>query len=613
MTKKIGRWISLCLLLVLLAQLLPLTPTAALEAVSYGEAYLDLQTDAQRAAYILLEEGIASLAPSIQFTGQVVIAYGPFMDVIRAVCVDHPQYFWFLEDGVCYYEIPTAQGHDIVASFEPYYILNGSRISAGSQELADAMDAFHTRLHQIVDGIPMNLTTEYEIALYLHDYLADAVTYTLEGEHPSAYAALVKGEAACYGYSKAYQCLLNAAGVRARTLTGNSADEAGNLTGHAWNLVWLDGQCCYVDVTWDDWETVTMHDYFALSLETISKDHFPEKEFILPDCGHSQWSYYSRSHGSGVGRWSEHTVPADAAACFRLVEMGENGGEFSCEVQFASAGFWNWFDWRYWEILDAMGLSESTQIYYYSAGNVYYLTLIDPTCRQPQVTGISLAAEAISLPGPGARYQLQPEIQTPSQWKPHLVYTSSDPTVATVDASGVVTAVAQGEAVITVGSADGTVSAHCSVSVAEAPEHKHTMRLFPRADATCTQEGHEAYYLCTDCGRRFADEAGALAYGQVSEYTIPITHKKLVYISQGGYHVQQCKCGVKLTETQQKHTDADGDGICEVCQLSVQTLDFDTPDQDEGPGFVLPAAIGVAAALVAAVLFFVIRRRIRGY
>ena len=189
------------LALLMVISVLPVSAAeGAADAPYYGEAYLELQTEEQKTAYRLLEEGIAGLSPLITFEGIVEIKYGQIPDVLRAVCVDNPQYFWFLEGGKCNYSQVDYGNLSPVISFEPSYVLDGKTVTAGSQELADAMYEFHTVVRRIIDEIPVNVTSEYDIALYLHDYLANHVTYTLEGEHPSAYAALVQGQAACYGY-----------------------------------------------------------------------------------------------------------------------------------------------------------------------------------------------------------------------------------------------------------------------------------------------------------------------------------------------------------------------------------------------------------------------------
>lgn len=230
-----NRFLSLALLVILLVSMLP----AAVRAEEYrGEAYGQLTSDDQRKAYAIVEEGIASLTETILFPEDFVIYRRDLTDIVRAVCVDHPEYFWFLESGV--YQYQSEFGGERVESFAPDYYLDGQIVTHGSQELADAMVEFQAKVNEIVSGIPVSFTSDYDIALYLHDYLASTVTYTLTGDHESAFAALIRGKAACYGYAKAYQCLLNAAGIRARTITGTSLDENGNTVGHAWNQVWID-------------------------------------------------------------------------------------------------------------------------------------------------------------------------------------------------------------------------------------------------------------------------------------------------------------------------------------------------------------------------------------
>lgn len=613
MAKMIRRSVSVFLLLLVLAQLLPYSPASATEDVYYGEAYLDLQTEAQRTAYRLVEEGIAGLSPEIVFQGVVEIRSADLLDVLRAVCVDHPQYFWFLEEGAYYYDPVSTK--KTISTFVPRYILNGEGVTASSQELADAMHAFHDKVRQIIDSIPINYTTEYEIALYLHDYLAEHVTYTLEGEHPSAYAALVLGEAACYGYSKAYQCLLNAAGIRARTITGDTPDEAGNLAGHAWNQVWLDGKCYYTDVTWDDYEDVTLHACFAMSLEEVSKDHFAEEEFVLPECDHEPMNYYIIGQGNGIAQWNASTTAAEAAACFRPKGAEKDEAVFECEILFEGNGFFVWLEKNYEEICRQMGLSDKTEVYYYSLYNVYYLILVDGQIAVPVISAITLNEENIGLPGAGTQFQLLPQVSSDKVWTPDLVYTSSDESVARVDAQGLVTAVSDGTAVITASSPDGSASASCAVTVSPAPDHVHSMRMFTGKNPTCTNDGYETYYLCTGCGRHFGDETGTVEYSKTSEFMLPAAHTRLLYFSEYGCHVQRCKCGEEIPESKGKHVDEDEDGICEICNLSTASMGLS--NQNAGsqkaklpiPGWVLAVVIVVLVGVVVLVVILVRRRR----
>ena len=85
-----------------------------------------------------------------------------------------------------------------------------------------------------------------------------------------------------------------------------------------------------------------------------------------------------------------------------------------------------------------------------------------------------------------------------------VIWESSDTSIATVDASGKVTAISAGSATITATAADGSeVSASCSVTVTHG-NMVHT----PKKDATCTADGNEEYWTCETCGKYFSDANG---------------------------------------------------------------------------------------------------------
>lgn len=620
MRKTLRKGISVLLLLLTLVQLLPISPVSAESDNNsyYGEAYLELSEE-HRIAYRLIEQGIAGLSPCIIFEGIVSINYVQMVKIMHAVTVDNPQYFWFLEEGKYYFEDVNDGGN--ITRFEPKYILDGKAVAVGSQELSDAMYAFHTKVQQIVQGIPVNLTTDYEIALYLHDYLAQTVTYTLEGEHPSAYAALIHGEAACYGYSKAYQCLLNAAGIRARTITGNSSDGEGNLSGHAWNQIWLDGDCYYADVTWDDFEEIVHHAYFAVPLSRISRDHFADETFALTPCNHATIDHYRLSMGPGTAVFDHYATAEEAAACFRVEQGTGDSAVFACEIRYLDEDIFSWFNAILPKLSKLLGLSDAAKAYYYDIGDVYYFHLVD-WYHQPaqQVTAIAFAEEEICLQGIGRQYILRPQIQTDSPVQPNLRYETDNEAVAVVDENGIIASVGPGSAVITAYGPDDACSAAITVTVEPAQAHVHTMRHFAKALPTCTQDGHETYYLCTDCGRRFADEQASVEFDAIAAFVLPATgHVEYQWVKKFDFHVQECVCGNQKGESQEPHCDENGDLRCDVCDAVMpltdkapsQQTDNDSKDSKTTPWI---AIAGICVAAVAAIaVFLMIRRRRKGY
>lgn len=130
------------------------------------------------------------------------------------------------------------------------------------------------------------------IALEIHDKLIEMINYDYEGyinntisdESYTAFGALVNKTAVCDGYSRAYIVLLKEAGINAYYVGSEEMN-------HSWVLAKLDGTCYHIDITWDDpvslygkayVDTLT-HDYFMLTEEEISEDHYGFKE-TLPEC-----------------------------------------------------------------------------------------------------------------------------------------------------------------------------------------------------------------------------------------------------------------------------------------------------------------------------------------
>lgn len=85
--------------------------------------------------------------------------------------------------------------------------------------------------------------TDFEKALWLHDWLLDNCTYDYTYLYCNAEGALTRGTGTCEAYHRAYVMLLNRVGIASGRMTGN---------GHVWTAVKMDGEWYQVDVTWDD-------------------------------------------------------------------------------------------------------------------------------------------------------------------------------------------------------------------------------------------------------------------------------------------------------------------------------------------------------------------------
>ena len=189
------------------------------------------------------------------------------------------------------------------------YQLNGK--SADWNDISAAKKSINEVIAQAKAKIPAG-ASDYQKSEILHDFVDERTEYAMGTDNQTAYGSLVLGEAVCAGYARAYQLLLQAVGIRCWYVSGHSYDPNGQLIAHAWNLVFLDGKCCYTDVTWDDHRPANFHHYLNLSLEQISVDHFPRSVDINGDgvgdgtmlpsnCGHNTYTYFKKHSEKGKG------------------------------------------------------------------------------------------------------------------------------------------------------------------------------------------------------------------------------------------------------------------------------------------------------------------------
>lgn len=112
--------------------------------------------------------------------------------------------------------------------------------------------------------------SEYDMALWLHDWTLDQLEYDHNLNWCSAESGLTRHQGTCESYQRIYSKLLDAAGIANGRIAGN---------GHTWNAVKIDGKWCQMDLTWDDtsdnWygDLDQRHLYFGLTDELMAIAH----------------------------------------------------------------------------------------------------------------------------------------------------------------------------------------------------------------------------------------------------------------------------------------------------------------------------------------------------
>ena len=112
--------------------------------------------------------------------------------------------------------------------------------------------------------------SEYDMALWLHDWTLDQLEYDHSLNWCSAESGLTRHQGTCESYQRIYSKLLDAAGIANGRIIGN---------GHTWNAVKIDSKWCQMDLTWDDtsdnWygDLDQRHLYFGLTDELMAIVH----------------------------------------------------------------------------------------------------------------------------------------------------------------------------------------------------------------------------------------------------------------------------------------------------------------------------------------------------
>lgn len=204
-------------------------------------------------------------------------------EIYYAIQQDHPEFFWISKYNYTYLPEDNQVQQIILTS------------TMTKDEIAQNQQKLDTWTEQVLANLPGG---DYSNAIYLHDYIIENTTYNLNAPNNQNLISVIDGESVCAGYAKAYQYLLNQAGLFATTVIGTVE----NGQAHAWNLVKLDGEYGWVDVTWDDPNydnesfAYTSYLYFGQSTDEINKTHTLDAAYdYYQSFDEPSWNYFVRT------------------------------------------------------------------------------------------------------------------------------------------------------------------------------------------------------------------------------------------------------------------------------------------------------------------------------
>lgn len=201
-------------------------------------------------------------------------------DIFKIVLSEHPELFWC--SGNCSF---SASGYLTV------------KYSCNKEEAQTKTQQIEAKVNEVLSSIN---GSEQEKAEKLFDYVVETTEYdsgnvsNIENvpSISSIEGVFLNGKAVCGGYAKAYQYLLQKAGMQALYITGVANSPDGEQR-HGWVCQQINGENYFSDPTWSDsfdgysYSDFISHTYFCMSGDEISATHKSDDKFnnIIADKG----------------------------------------------------------------------------------------------------------------------------------------------------------------------------------------------------------------------------------------------------------------------------------------------------------------------------------------
>ncbi len=304
MMKKLGNVIIRITLLALTALLICTSFTSCVATLidSIEPPALDYEGETVYPEYLRLYEAQKELYSVIAYgisEGYAKIELGDAQEydvgvAYNAVYKDNPQFF-NMTNGYNY-TISSSFGRNDI-TLEPTYVAQPNNNEEKRKELDGVVSAIVAEAQTYPD--------DYSKVLFVHDYIVNNTTYDKESadavtldpyainDSSTAYGCLVNNYAICSGYSAAFQLVMQELGI----LCGRTDGQKIGGPSHQWNYIELDGECYYVDVTWDDPVSITgdksylSYEYFCITTEELQLTHVIQDSNV-PECTADKYNYY---------------------------------------------------------------------------------------------------------------------------------------------------------------------------------------------------------------------------------------------------------------------------------------------------------------------------------
>ncbi|MBP5384634.1 MAG: hypothetical protein J6Y57_06640, partial [Lachnospiraceae bacterium] len=212
--------------------------------------------------------------------------------VFSCVMLDHPEIFY-----VTGYSLTKYTRNNVIED-----IAFSGKYTMTEEQARDAQQQVDAVSSACIAGFSGQ--DEYEKVKYVYEWLIHRCDYVLGAENnQNILSVFLTTDTVCQGYAKAAQYLLNKMGVFCILCEG----EAMGREAHVWNIVRIDGEYYYLDVTWGDAsytfnetdsDVLTPpeinYEYMCVPYTEIAGTHLIQETVTLPVCNSMRDNYYVR-------------------------------------------------------------------------------------------------------------------------------------------------------------------------------------------------------------------------------------------------------------------------------------------------------------------------------
>ncbi len=240
--------------------------------VEYSDFYYDQLTETEQTIYQQMLSGCEN------FESKIALSSCTKEELRKAELIlsyEHPEFFWISEYTYEYVD---------------------DTVLAVSFTVPENAEETQNSLNEIGDSIISQLSgTDYEKVKAIYEYIINETDYKTDSENnQDIRSVLISHASVCAGYAKTFEFLCQKADIPCVYVSGRA-----NETDHAWNMVYIDGNYYWVDVTWGDpvyldepERSKINYDYLCVSDENFTEHTADTTYFSYPECLDDSLNYY---------------------------------------------------------------------------------------------------------------------------------------------------------------------------------------------------------------------------------------------------------------------------------------------------------------------------------